>query len=732
MGLGDKVSAFFIKKNAAPKAPDKTASGKDVDDLIRMLDRWFLDSEKNLRAIRNQWRRNEQLYYNNLFRHPINGLNTLTQLKVNIILSTIQTMLPVMSSALPHGDIVPEELDDMEFSEPISKRVTQIEKNGLLRNAFDDAIFDSVLYGNAVPTAMPQFASVPIDTDENGLIQGEEAFVDKDGSIKIAGTDIEIPEDAVAIKFDPKKLFTKNKRTRQVFMGYKFGTLDIFSWFPSSDSINTDIFNGSRYQIIVEPVLVEDLKAELIAAGKKDLADEITGDGNIDEYRSFRFIEPNQHRSSKPGEWVLIKRAYWNDTQTRDSSGNLEFPNGRVVKWASGVKLSDEPLWTKDFLDPTRHKPGVPFYHVKNNVPAKRLSGIGEPEILETIAKTLNEVLSSTADNVKFAGNPGYFATDEWFQNVDEPPQGLPNEIIRTGQTLGSIEQRTGTPLPSTTFAFVELLLALSPLVTGVVDPVRGEPQTSTQSGRAIEKLKQSAESRLGFKTVKNFTPVVLAITKDIIWGIQRWDKQFRQIRTTDGSFVEFNPLAAPAQEGARTLESARMEIQIEPGIPFPPGTAQYEEYLLALREAGIIDTEQYILRSSIKDKESAIRTAQQNDQLSGLKADLEAQENAFPEFSALIKQALEFAKPDIQGNRPRFEQFKDSLVEENLADMLKEFPDFFATNEFRSLPVAYAQRLTQVLLEDQTELTGEGEATTGGNGQTQAPVTATVEAAGD
>ncbi|MCK5019038.1 MAG: hypothetical protein KAS32_18400, partial [Candidatus Peribacteraceae bacterium] len=99
--------------------------------------------------------------------------------------------------------------------------------------------------------------------------------------------------------------------------------------------------------------------------------------------------------------------------------------------------------------------------------------------------------------------------------------------------------------------------------------------------------------------------------------------------------------------------------------------------------------------------KAAAIVHVRNQTALTGLQAEIEAENEARPEFVKLVNKALSLFKNE--DTRDLFFTGPD-FTAENLLDMIIKFPEFEDTNEFYALPTPYAEFLYQGKLSRQND----------------------------
>ena len=478
---------------------------------------------------------------------------------------------------------------------------------------------------------------------------------------------------------------------------------DPFTWYPAPGFVGMDIARWeARYHIFATPMHVD----EVLIRYKKAVSPE----GYIDDQRVFKAIGENKGGNSgtqTKAEMALVKEAYFMDADTE------AYPNGRQVMWCSGVLIDDRAI----------PYPRIPYFMIKNMGSPHAGFGMGEPELISTQVKSLNQVMSSIADNINKTGNPIRKILRSWWTTATKKILGKVAGEDVVVDSPADISWEVPPPLPGYIFEYLQLLMKLIDVVTGIHDVTEGRAPTGVEAASAIAMLQEAAQRRVRYQIAKDVTKLVQEIGAFIVWVLQNRDEEIMQIvRRGEGGeqeFLEYNPaLKIDAQgipqgmegfneaqtEPYRTMKDSQLEITVVGGTQMPAGRVATEERALRLFEAGIYGIEQVVQALAEPDKQGIIDAWYQRQGIQAMAERQKALVEITPEFEKYVDQAIAAyqkiqepqAAPKEGGAPPApvVDEWVGSLDEERLADILRQFPEYLKTPDFNALPVEYKRRL--------------------------------------
>ena len=567
---------------------------------------------------------------------PFNGTNSGTRLKFALPLAAIETEMPIIADYLPTFDVMPKDENDQLFAEMMQKRKTQVERKSKLRKAALEASKDSMIYSNGLTHACPTLKG----KDERGV---------------------------------------------PIFAGFDIAPVDVFTWFPSKGATGFDLLKGEcQYHIFATPTDVGDIKR---IYGK-----DVAAEGNLDDYRSFK-SQKETGTGNNTARMALVKECYWLPSEETE-----KYPYGRCTIWANGIMLEDAPLWegyAND--DPEGYVPGIPYFMIANYRTAHKLIGIGETELVATQTKCLNEIMSGLADVIRKTGNPIRKVLSSWVAFTKKKIMGIPGEEVEV-QNMGDIAWEQPPQIPAFTFNFIEVLLKLTDVVTGVYDVLQGKKPIGITAASAIQSLQETAQARVRFKISTEISEYMENMGNFIVWGLQQYDRKIRMILNRDkiGNilFDKYDPITPYDANGipdgaeghdpdtARTMMDSNFDIEVVMGTRINSGRAYAEERAIVLFEKGIYGIERVVAALNESNKSDLI---DEYNQRTGLKMLSERQVE-------LVREYKGFQLIMTGANDPQ--KWVGSKEEERAAQILQKYPDFLATPEFRDLSIEFKDRL--------------------------------------
>lgn len=472
----------------------------------------------------------------------------------------------------------------------------------------------------------------------------------------------------------------------QRFTGVDIRPQDIFTWFPAPDARGMDIRTEARYHIFATPLHIKEVK--------RQYGVDVQPEGNIDKYGRFVVDTDRTHLDSK-SSYALVKECYRMD---EDESA---YPHGRLTIWAGDTVITDEALWGTEVTEDDDWK-RIPYFMISNYKNPHAIIGIGEPELVATQVKALNQVMSSIADNINYSGNPVPKITRAFkaaYGSVLRFVTGKPIEVNRPDD----VTWMTPPSIPAYTFNFIDKMLQLVDIVTGVHDVTEGRKPSGITAASAITALQEAAQARIRYKVSNEVNEYVEDIGKYMVGLLHEYDEEVQMIRIAtesgDYDFREYDPVHAFDEEGrrqddpefdpttARSMQDSRFDIEVVAGTRTPGGQFAAEQVAAEKFTNGIYGIEEYVMNSSESDKRSVIEGWYRRQGLAELKEKQEALGDAEDEFIKLIDSIQEG------------EQWEGSRQEEQAGEIIQQFPELLSTDAFMLLPPAVKDRLLSVFV---------------------------------
>jgi len=646
------------------------------DELLPFIEGRFKESFQFMEPMRSEWRQGEALYNGSHLGFILNNNKFGTQLQLNVVLGIISRELPIVMNNIPTISALPRDIDDVLAVSLVDKTMKSMQVSGELRSTLEQVALDYKMYGNGIWSHMP-------------LIQ--------DNKLK----------------------------------GRRYKAVNPFGWFPSPDALDLDTREDSTYQIFGRVMSISDIRANK----KWKNRSKVQAESSLERFLSFQSRHgghtgsgshgansSGKGKSKLSGTHALVKQILFED---KDKS---TYPTDRIITFTATAILEDrailgdfKPKADDDFNN------FMPFKMIKNHGSQHGLFGRGEPEILKTVSVTLNESLSATADNIRTMGNPSRLIDPAAWNEMETEPLGIPNENHKIAPGLMKIMEGAG--IPSSTFAFIELLFFVAEEMTGAKRVVGGDKPPGVESGRAIIALQQSATSLIESQTRREFRRPMRDFTEFELWTIKNFvkettirDEGINQIleeldEVPDGVQVsQAGGFVFTKINFEDMLKNTQFDIEINEGVSIPKGSVEWENMLSNFVADGTIDQAERIRQTGVLTDKSRLIAAWKSRQAG--QAAIEREEEArkqMPQFRKLISEANKLFE---DGTQPM--EFANTATAMNLSVMIETFRQYLDSPEWLTLNTGYQRVLLEVFLESPQE-----DAEIQQQGQTQPPAPA-------
>lgn len=382
---------------------------------------------------------------------------------INIIRSTLQTVLPILTDTSPGFDVGAREPSDYKFSDVLSKAIkTWWERSGM-DHTIVEVIMDALMYDAGI------LKCVWDSEAEEGL-----------GDIRCMAIDpkcIYVPRDAE--DFDTKcawviqKLYMSVGELKRRFPD-KAEYIDAASGTNSEQSIEDK--GGSGEIVVVSPT---DKKSPMLDETKDPSG------GDIDS-KQLEVLECWLDDYSVE-EYELEK-----DDGKVEKGFKRKYPTGKVV-----TVLADKRLLLQAKQNP--YKDGrKPFVRFIDTIIPRSFWGEGEIEPLIEIQKLINKNMSVLIDWMNMMTNPVWIIDNE--SGVD--PRRLTNQIgaIITKNKGSEVKREQAPSMPPQMFELYQSFRALADTISGVHDVTQGRNPGGVTAAEAINELQEAAQTRIRLK----------------------------------------------------------------------------------------------------------------------------------------------------------------------------------------------------------------------------------------
>jgi len=624
--------------------PDQSKADKK---LVEKKEEQFLEAKTYRDQTTKRWIDNTRIHENK--QEGVSTENT--NLKINLSLVDVRAQMNIISDFLPSIDVMPRKKASRKHADSIHVRIKQVLEDAEFRDKVLDVIEQSLILSNGLIYAKPEVESEEID--DNGLAKDESRY------------DYDKEE---LIEFDSETLKEK------IHTSLDIRDVDPRTCFPAPGA--TDItLDGARYIIFATPMHVD----ELFRLYKI----KVPAEGHLDNDGTFSIIDESHENYKKLANSVLLKECYeWDNDRKK-------YPCGRETFWANGVFIHSKPMWDGFKPKVGRFSPGIPYFCLRNYGTSRKWIGVGEPEIVGKIKKSLDQTVSAVADNVLKMGNPAVKVTQAWLDWCKKKIRHKPAEQI-TVLRPSDVTFMPPESVPQSSFAFFELLMKINQIETGVQEVSLGKRDKRVESGRAIEALQEAAESVVRHKINTSISKFLTSIGKQVVWYLQEYDKEPMEILQEgkldeEGNpvFFEYNP------EG---IKESEFNIKVVPGIRLRQGRLATEERALMFMEKGIYGIEDVVNDLNIENKQEIIDGFHRRQGILDFKNGYEALQKAIVNFEALCGKAIKSFKSNSE--------WIGTIEEEKLSDLIYQFQEFLVEDYFVYLPLEYKKRLVSVFLQ--------------------------------
>lgn len=507
----------------------------------------------------------------------------------NIIRSTVQSILPILTDARPGFNVLPQDPTDFDFADTMSKNTESWWDNYSLDQTVIEWIMDSMIYDAGI-----------IKVTWDGELQDGigDVFVDP-----IDPRDIYVPPEA--------RDFNKNCPWVIQVMKKSIGELKIK--FPQfADKIKADINQ-------------EDHKEDIKAAST-----DITIVSPIDKKGSNN---PMPGQSNDDRELVEVLECWLEDLTLEEYEEEKEvkfkkrFPRGKVI-----TILPNQKLVLQSVENPYKHGK-FPFVRLVDTLLPRKFWGEGEVKELMGIQDIINRTLSVIMDYTKFMGNPIW----KIGKGTGVNPKQLTNTIglileINDGK-LNEVQREFPQGIPSYIINFLETMIRASETISGAGEITQGRKPTGITAAAAIDTVQEAAQTRIRLKE-RNLQSSLSQLGKQVISLMMQFYNVPRVARITGKTewpeFFEFFIEEIPEEDrikwtkkGYSFDENAKryvpgeiqegvskgvFDVKVLSGTALPFAKAQRSNIAFRLFDSQVIDAQELLNTLEWPNKEQVLK----------------------------------------------------------------------------------------------------------------------------
>lgn len=518
----------------------------------------------------------------------------------NIIRSSIQAILPILTDARPGFNVLPAEPNDFEFADTLSKLTESWWDNYSLDHSIIEICMDMMIYDAAI-----------------AKITWDPVLLDGIGDVKlevIDPRDILLPAQARDFEKDCPWVIHLTKKP--------IGQLKI--QFPDkADQIKVDSEQKTN-----------DENKE----NKENM--DVTIVSPIDK----RAKTPNSPTSSSKDDRELVTVAeLWiedNETEQYEVENEIKFkkkyPKGKVI-----TALPYQKLILQTVENPYKH--GMkPFIRFVDTILPRKFWGEGEVQDLMGIQRIINKTLAIILDYMNFMGNPVWKVG----KGTGVDPKKLSNQIglvleINDGK-LGEVQRDIPPPLPQYIVNFYEQMIRAAETISGATEITQGRRPTGITAAAAIDTVQEASQTRIRLKE-RNLQVSLSQAGRQIIALMMQYYIQPRVARITgkeEGSFpsffefyvedlpeegkvkytkrsYDFNQEANRYIEGPTTegVSKGVFDVKVLSGTALPFAKAQRSNIAFKLFDSQVIDAEDLLDTLEWPSKTEVLNRMQERQQ---------------------------------------------------------------------------------------------------------------------
>lgn len=615
-------------------------SVEDKAKRVREYNKKFETAKKRMAKQIRRWRNDEDLYYNTL---PFVEKNE-TQLQLALPLAVVNTIMPIVADNMPSDDVVAENQESLIFASKRNDRKNMLDnKSGAFHTDLEVAE-DSLKYGNGMSRLSP--------------------ILDEEGSL----------------------------------IGLEDVPVDLFTWFPAPHAVGMDIRKQADHHIFAVPMSRAQVMREFREVeGIKGLK----GEGNLDEYRSFKEKENTEQAGGEDdNDWLLVKWIYIIDP---DDDSDL-FPDGRVFVWCNQMPLDTAPI---DGM--------MPYFLSKNYSSHRKIMGVSEVRLVRTPAFSLNEVMSQVAENIKKVGTPLRTIIERlWTKMSGTIPTGA--GVVIPVKDHEDIKDHFPPPMQAHVFNYINILRELINDISGRHDVLGGKQPPGDPSGVLYQSLLEAAYARVRYKVAKEIRPYKEAKGRYKLYLMEQYDKKPVSIRKKDRSnrvvFSTYNPINSigeqiqaghltekeieniPEKALSLRMTDAKLSIDVVAGNRLPLGRVAGEARATELYFKKMITYRRWVMHSLEVDKEDLIIEMEEDQKIAELRQRIEFQQKALVDFSKMCEVLMMMEKRKAAGTWTDQDQTVYGWHVDQMCKLVQQYKDLVDSQYFNDLPLLVKNKI--------------------------------------
>jgi hypothetical protein len=440
---------------------DSDMSSEDQAIVKMVMDLW--DQAKEDRKKYDQHWKKYKDYYNGKQWEKIPP-SYIPSPSINVIRSTIETMLPLMTDTSPGFDVIAKRPQDYQFSETLSKTIHDWWNKRSMDSLIPNVLKDSMVVDVGI-------AKVVWDEKlENGLGDIQVTRISPDDVwVNPGSNDFDINCDYVIERSyktvgELKKLFP-DKADKIRTTGDKKDN-KAYSDDNSFNSVSKDI-------VFVSPT---DRKSPLRTSAN------FSGT-NTSEYIVVEVLEV----------WLKDYTIEQYELENEESKTRYKYPGGRLITIIPGQRLM-----LQDAGNPYKHQ-RFPYVKFIDCCRPGEFYGQGEIEPLIEVQNLINKTMQIIYNWANSMTNPVWILDSD--SGVD--PEMLTNQVglIVTKKRGSDVRREMGVALPPQVFELYGQLQAIADQISGVNDVTQGRKPIGITAAEALQTMQDAAQTRIRLKS---------------------------------------------------------------------------------------------------------------------------------------------------------------------------------------------------------------------------------------
>lgn len=629
----NEIISQFQREHAAAVLNQEAERPRDKE-LVEDLEDWFEDARRHRSTQSRRWAENEKIH-TNAMAHMFDGDKHKAKVKVNLSLINVRSQMAILMEHLSRVDIIGKNRTAVEYADIMHRRVNDAMNDNGLQEAVEAALHTMLVKSNGILLLKPTVNNI---------------------ALPYSGRENTEPQTEVDAIYQA---------------GFQCSHRPVESWYPAPDTAvhrKLDLDSG-LYQVFVTFLHVFDIYRQY---GVK-----VAPEGYIDESGTWQRQKDVEKSEQMKCEMAMVKECYRWDMDMEN------YPNGRYTIWCNGLLLEDRPLWgtTKYKLSGVDYTPPPPMFMCKNYGTPEDAYGVGEPEIVQYVKKTLDYITSAITENIVEHGDPIVKVLRTYYDKENSIPTGKqiildhPNDFMR----------ESPPNIPVSSYQFIELLLRLNELGTGVQEVSMGKTSPNATSGTAIYRLQQAAQTIIRHKSSRVVDPMMRDAGKFALWAITHNDSGVQQLQMKSKVFVDYDP------DAMRGLPFA---VKAVPGTALKEGRIEAEERALAMMERGIYGIENVVEHLADDNKKELIEQYYYRNELGEAKELIDGMREIEDEFNGLVEQLIRMLESEGGTDSMMFE-----LTIKQIKQFVFRFPMLLQRDHYKILPPEVQDDILSVFL---------------------------------